>query len=757
MCDLKPARLSFLLLVFCFLAAIASSQTVTTLYNFTGGTDGGYPGVPLIQGTDGNFYGTTLNGGPSCNNGSGICGTIFQFTSSGTLNTLQSLAGGGSPLIQAPGGLLQFYGVGGGQFYSLVPGGTIVNLANAAGSAPLIVDTNGNFWGTTGATVFQATPAGALTTVYDFGGDGPWVGGADSGVVQGADGNFYGTTVYGGVGECPHDTDCGTVFKLTPTGTRTTLYEFCSQPSEPPCTDGYYPGRLVQGTDGNFYGVTSAGGAVGVCAAPPAASCGSIFKITPDGTLTTLHSFSFADGGGPNTLIQATDGNFYGTTFWGGASYVVGGLGYGDGTIFRMTPDGTLLTLFNFDGTNGALPSAGLLEVKNGNFYGTTQGGGGANSVGTIFSFSIGLGGTAPSTTNLSLSPSEVTVGSAGPVVMTATVAPSSGSGTPTGAVAFFMGSTQLAISTLRNGVGTFDYNPSTLALNSYEITASYVGDATYATSTSSGQTLTVSSLPQAATPTFSPAAGSYSSPQTVTISDTTSGVTLFYTNDGTTPTTSSAVYTGPITVNSTETIKAIAAGSGYTNSAVATASYTITLSSDYQLSVNPATLSVVAGQSGTAIFTVTPVNGFNSPVTFSCSGLPAGAMCTFNPTSVRPNGNPVTSTLTVSTTAPSAALRGPWPGTLRPIDALFLSCAGMTLIVLSRRKTVRRIVAPVGVGAVLTLMIILPSCGSSGSTSTGGGSGGTPPGTSAVTVSAAATGSGSISHSATLKITITQ
>src|SRR5579864_4919398 len=133
------------MLVFCFLAAIASpAQTLTTLYNFTGGADGEYPNVPLIQGTDGNFYGTTLNGGPSCNNGSGICGTIFQFTSSGTLNTLQSLTGGGSPLIQAPSGQLQFYGVGGGQFYSLVPGGSIVNLANAAGSAPLIVDANGN-------------------------------------------------------------------------------------------------------------------------------------------------------------------------------------------------------------------------------------------------------------------------------------------------------------------------------------------------------------------------------------------------------------------------------------------------------------------------------------------------------------------------------------------------------------------------------------------------------------------------------------
>lgn len=748
MFDLKPARLSDLMLVFCFLATIASSaQTVTTLYTFSGGGDGRYPNVALIQGSDGKFYGTTPNGGPSCTNGSGICGTIFQFTSSGTLNTLQSLTGGGSPLIQAPGGQLQFYGVGGGQFYSLVPGGSIANLANAAGSAPLILGSDGNFWGTTGATVFQATPAGTLTTVYNFGSDGPFIGGANSGVVQGADGNFYGTTVSGGVVQCPHDSGCGTVFKLTPTGTLTTLYEFCSQSSEPPCADGYYPGGLVQGTDGNFYGVTSAGGAA-VCPAPSAASCGTIFKITPSGSLTTLHSFSFVDGGGPNALIQATDGNFYGTTLWGGASYVIGEPDYGNGTIFRTTPDGTLTTLFNFDGTNGSGPSAGLLQVDNGTFYGTT-GDGGANGFGTIFSFSIGLGGTTPSTSSLTLSPSEVTVGSAGPVVLTATVTPATGSGSPTGAVAFYMGSTQVAISTLQNGIATYDYNPSALALNSYEFTASYVGDTTYATSTSSAQTLSVS-LPQAATPTFSPTPGTYNSPQTVTISETTSGVTLFYTNDGTTPTTSSAVYDGPITVSSTETIKAIAAGSSNTNSAVASATYTITSNPDYQLSVSPSTLLIIAGQSGKATFTVTPMNGFNSAVTFACSGLPAEATCTFNPASVTPNGNLITSTLTVSTMAPSAALRGLWPDRFLPIYSLILPCAGMMLIMFGRRKTAKRMMAPIAVSAVLTLLTLLSSCGGS----TGGG---TPPGTSAVSVSAATTGSGSISHSATLTITIMQ
>ena len=110
-----------------------------------------------------------------------------------------------------------------------------------------------------------------------------------------------------------------------------------------------------------------------------------------------------------------------------------------------------------------------------------------------------------------------------------------------------------------------------------------------------------------------------------MTINDTTTGATIYYTNDGTTPTTGSAVYNGPLTVGFTETIQAIAEASGCNNSSVASATYTISLSPDYQLSVTPSTLTIVAGQSGTAKFTVTPMNGFSSQVSFTCSGLPSG------------------------------------------------------------------------------------------------------------------------------------
>src|SRR5215467_10530693 len=144
-----------------------------------------------------------------------------------------------------------------------------------------------------------------------------------------------------------------------------------------------------------------------------------------------------------------------------------------------------------------------------------------------------------------------------------------------------------------------------------------------------------------------------------VTISDTTTGATIYYTTDNSTPTTSSPTFSAPIPVNSTETIKAMATATGFSDSAVATATYTINLPTpNFQVSVNPTTLTIARGQSGTATFTVTPQNGFNSSVSFMCSGLPSEAACSFNPASVTPSGSAVTSTLTVTTTAKSAALR---------------------------------------------------------------------------------------------------
>ena len=146
--------------------------------------------------------------------------------------------------------------------------------------------------------------------------------GAPNRLVQATNGDFYGTTSDGGAGY-------GTVFTIIPGGTLTTLYSFCSQGA---CTDGENPSGLVQATNGDLYGTTSHGGAFGNGCAPY--GCGTVFKITPSGTLTTLYTFcsqsGCTDGETPETgLVQATNGDLYGTTFYGGA--------YNGGTIFRLS------------------------------------------------------------------------------------------------------------------------------------------------------------------------------------------------------------------------------------------------------------------------------------------------------------------------------------------------------------------------------------------------------------------------------------
>jgi uncharacterized repeat protein (TIGR03803 family) len=243
-------------------------------------------------------------------------------------------------------------------------------------------------------TVFKITPAGQLTTLYTFcsqpnsnctDGENP-----EAGVVQGTDGDFYGTTALSGNNEtCPNN--CGTVFKMSPAGKLTTLYTFCSQAN---CADGNVPrAGLVQGTDGNFYGTTSEGG-IQYCG-PYGFGCGTVFRITPKGTLTTLHTFDLTDGAYLlDGLVQGTDGNFYGTAFYGGTS---GNCNAGCGTVFEITPKGTLTTLHSFDSTDGDEPVGGLVQTTNGNFYGTTYQGGATSftctfGCGTVFSLGVGLG-----------------------------------------------------------------------------------------------------------------------------------------------------------------------------------------------------------------------------------------------------------------------------------------------------------------------------------------------------------------------------
>jgi uncharacterized repeat protein (TIGR03803 family) len=384
---LNWGKTSFATLLLCAATAIVSpAQTFTTIATFAD-TDGYYPLGSLVQGTDGNLYGVTAYG-------HGCGGTIFRVTTTGTMTMVHC-----------------FGGTDGADPY-----------------AGLVLGTNGNLYGTTSAggpyrqgTLFNITVAGDLTTLFNFdGGDGgiPW-----GSLIQAADGNFYGTTAAGG-GSRACSAGCGTLFKVTPEGTLTTFYTFGA-------ASGAYPRTgLLQAADGNFYGTTSRGsgtvfevtpeGALTTAFTFPATYaypngliqtaggdiygttrgggadfCGMIYRISPDGTTTRLFSFNGTDGclssGG---LIQGTDGNFYGVTDGGGTS--------GDGTIFKVTPRGVLTTVYNFcsqpNCADGSGPSGTLIQATDGSFYGTTElGSVSAGSCfdgygcGTVFKLDVGL------------------------------------------------------------------------------------------------------------------------------------------------------------------------------------------------------------------------------------------------------------------------------------------------------------------------------------------------------------------------------
>lgn len=215
------------------------------------------------------------------------------------------------------------------------------------------------------------------------------------GLIQATDGNFYGVTTEGGPITSACSGGCGTVFKVTPEGAVTTLYTFCSKTN---CTDGANPvGTLVQGADGNFYGVTENYEAIGIDGCVATLPCGTLFKITPVGTLTTLHTFKGTDGLYPNGgLVQdLTTGEFFGTTQSGGIKNGICSYSFGCGTVFSMSPSGTFKTLYSFcsqsNCTDGGTPAAGLDQASDRVLFGTTKVGGNTSGAcatagcGTVF------------------------------------------------------------------------------------------------------------------------------------------------------------------------------------------------------------------------------------------------------------------------------------------------------------------------------------------------------------------------------------
>lgn len=365
---------------------MAQSPTLTVLHSFDGtvGSDGEYPYGGVIQATDGNLYGMTAGSGNNAPNG-----VIYKVTPSGIFTTLYTFPGSANPLgslYQAADGCLYgttpvgTYGVPAGvdsrgSIFKISTSGVMTPLyffgVNGAANpnAALIQANDGNLYGTDTSDfgVFRITTGGIYTSLYSI---TSGVSGNYNGLIQGSDGDLYGSTSWWGGAY-----NAGSIVKISTSGSPTTLYSFKGDG-----TDGANPsGTLVQASDGNFYGTT---GCTSVDSDMDSFGGGTVFKITPSGVLTTLHFFSGTGSDGYVSLgglIQGNDGCLYGTTL---------GPGPGNGTIFKITTSGVFTRLYTFTGADGAVPRSGVIQGTDGNLYGTTQLGGAYNE-GVVFRLNI--------------------------------------------------------------------------------------------------------------------------------------------------------------------------------------------------------------------------------------------------------------------------------------------------------------------------------------------------------------------------------
>lgn len=340
---------------------VSSGGNLTVLYSFGSTANDGTQPSGLILATDGNFYGTTASGGSNGANGcasvSLAClpgdGTVFMVTASGVEKVLYSFGNNATDGITPNGGMIQ---ASNGSFY----GTTSIGGTNGVGA------------------VFKVTSGGSESVIYSFGANSSLDANSPySGLIQTSNGDLVGTATSGGkYGK-------GAVYQIANYGTESVLYSFGTS-----ATDGTTPyANLMQAGDGNFYGTTIQGGAH---------AAGTVFKLTPTGTESILYSFgsSATDGTFPyDSVIEGTDGNFYGATYSGGTKGTALCSGStttcypGYGTLFMITPTGTETVIYSFGSTanDGKYPVAGLLQ-SNGIFYGTTNSGGQYSS-GSIYSF----------------------------------------------------------------------------------------------------------------------------------------------------------------------------------------------------------------------------------------------------------------------------------------------------------------------------------------------------------------------------------
>jgi uncharacterized repeat protein (TIGR03803 family) len=408
-------------------AATAADSTPITLYAFAGQGDGAHPWGGLTPGGDGKLYGTTV-----------------------------AYADSTAPEGARPG---TFFSIGlDGSFQSIHP--FTVDTEGVGSTSSLRLGSDGSFYGTsnTGCAVPEAgcvvriSRAGVVTVLHNFEAGGPRQ--AESQLLQASDGNFYGTTNYGG------SDDVGTIFRLTPAGDFHVLHSMDAN------IEGAYPsGSLIELEDGDFYGTTEDQGSGGR---------GSVFRVTPEGSVTVVHAFAGptrdggTDGSGPvGGLTAGADGALYGVT-WGGGNY--GGLG--GGTLYRVSPagefaivhvfdaaseynypyaalvsasDGKLYgtalnapvntpaaaSIFSFDpasrtvetlhlftqAADGRQPYAEMVQASDGKLYGTTYAGG-ASGLGTVFRLDIGAAAVIAPAVSLTVSPQSVVAGSDTPVTL---------------------------------------------------------------------------------------------------------------------------------------------------------------------------------------------------------------------------------------------------------------------------------------------------------------------------------------------------
>ncbi len=424
---LELRKIACIVAVFCVAGAVVSSaQTFTTLVKFNGTPQPANPSQ-LLAGMDGNIYGVTSAGGTNGTSSTG--GTFFRMTPAGKVSVLYSFCALANCADGArPNGLTQtadgkFYGstgqggasdasicssVGGcGTFFEIGPGHPLKTLYSFCSQAncndgfgpggALAVGRNGNIYGTTDAggnlngdnnceegcgTIYEMTPTGALTTLHVFcSTPGCPVGSGGEGFTLGTDGAFYGATLDSASGDYG-----GRLYKMTASGNLTVLYSF-----DPDTNGDAEPSLPIQAADGAIYGTVLSGGGNGY----------GFFYKGVGGKLITLYSFcslaNCADGSAPNQVIQGSDGNFYGTTLVGGNTNA-DCAATGCGTLFQITPAGTLTTLHSFcsetNCSDGSSPQGALIQASNGIFYGATLAGGsssscGGDGCGTIFSLSV--------------------------------------------------------------------------------------------------------------------------------------------------------------------------------------------------------------------------------------------------------------------------------------------------------------------------------------------------------------------------------